>query len=74
MSNMTSNPAKCKGCAMIRFLHTKKLCVAEIRCQNTEVYGEYARSEIKGQKWCREISDSCTIVHDRDHSSEPPSC
>jgi hypothetical protein len=43
---MIDNPASCKICDVIRFLHAKNMSAAEIHCELcTAVYGQNVMSE-----------------------------
>jgi hypothetical protein len=52
------NPASCKICAVIHFLHAKNMNAAEIHCElRAAVYGQNVISEGTLRQWCRMFKD-----------------
>jgi hypothetical protein len=53
MCPVTVNPAGCKICAVICFLHAKNMSAAEIHCELHVVYRQNVMSEGTVTQWCR---------------------
>jgi hypothetical protein len=58
------DPASCKICYVILFLHTKNTSAAEIHCELCMVYGQNIMSEGTERQWYRMFKDGRTHVHD----------
>jgi hypothetical protein len=56
------NPAKCKIHAVINFLQTKNMSVAEIHYELHVVYSQNVISEGTVRQWCRMFKDGRTNV------------
>jgi hypothetical protein len=64
------SPAKCEVRSVIRFLNTKDEGTAEIHKQIVVVYGNVMNRQ-NVTKWCRELSEGRTDVHDEQRSGRP---
>ena len=64
------SPAKCEVRSVIRFLKAKGERPAEIHKQIVAVYGKVMNRQ-NVTKWCRELSEGKTDVHDEQRSGEP---
>jgi hypothetical protein len=72
MTALIQIPIKCEMIAVIRFLIAKGECPAEIHKQIVAVYGDVMNQQTV-TKWCRELSEGRTDVHDEQKSSSKPS-
>ncbi|GBM20449.1 hypothetical protein AVEN_5540-1 [Araneus ventricosus] len=63
MAVSIQNPAKCEVRSMIRFLHAKGECPADIHRQIVSVYGNIMNRQYV-TKWCRAFSEGRTDGHE----------
>jgi hypothetical protein len=64
------SPVKCEVRSVIRFLNAKRERQAEIHKQVVAVYGN-VRNRQNVTKWCRELCEGRTDVHDEQSSVRP---
>jgi hypothetical protein len=57
------NPASCKICTVISFLHAKNMNAVEIHCELCAVYGQNVMNEGPVRLRCRMFKDGQTNVH-----------
>lgn len=65
------NPASCEVRSVIRFLLAKNLKPIEIYRQVCEVYGNNVMNESSVRKWCIQLKNGRTNVHDEAKSGRP---
>jgi hypothetical protein len=53
MCPVIDNPASCKICSIIRFIHTKNVGAVEIHHESCAVYGQNVMNEGTVRQWCR---------------------
>ena len=67
MAAPIQSPAKCEVLSVVRFLNAKGERAAEIHKQIVAVYGNVMNWQ-NVTKWCRELSEGRTDVHDEQRS------
>ena len=70
MAAPIQSPAKCEVRSVIRFLNAKGERPSEIHKQIVAVYGNVMNGQ-NVTKWCRELSEGRTDVHDEQRSGRP---
>jgi hypothetical protein len=60
------NPASCEISVVIRFVHAKNMCGAELHRELCAVYGQNATSEGTVRQWRRMFKDGRRNVHDEE--------
>jgi hypothetical protein len=65
------NPASCKICTVIHFIHAKNMSAVEIHCELSSVYNQNIISEGTIRQWCRMFKDGRTNVHNEEWCGWP---
>jgi hypothetical protein len=60
MCPVIDNPASCKICAVIQFLHAENMSAVEIHHGLCALHGQNVMSEGTVRQWCRTLKDGRT--------------